>query len=94
MSLPNFLHIVKNFTCSVFEKYHLTRQLKVKSRQVKCGLREKNWCSRFSMGVCRDMKNCILYAGVQCTQVFNLTGSTVLTSKEAPKTFVGDICNN
>ena len=29
------------------------------------------------MGVCRDMKNCSMYAGVQCTQVFNLTGSTV-----------------
>ena len=23
------------------------------------------------------MKNCSMYAGVQCTQVFNLTGSTV-----------------
>ena len=29
------------------------------------------------MGVCRDMKNCSMYAGVQCTQVFNLAGSTV-----------------
>ena len=32
------------------------------------------------MGVCRDMKNCSMYAGVQCTQVFNLTGSTALRS--------------
>ena len=27
LSLPHFLHIVKNFTCSAFEKYHLTKQL-------------------------------------------------------------------
>ena len=27
LSLPQFLHIVKNFTCSTFEKYHLTKQL-------------------------------------------------------------------
>ena len=27
MSLPHFLHIVKNFKCSAFEKYHLTKQL-------------------------------------------------------------------
>ena len=27
MSLPHILHIVKNFTCSAFEKYHLTKQL-------------------------------------------------------------------
>ena len=27
MSLPHFLHIVKNFTCSAFIKYHLTKQL-------------------------------------------------------------------
>ena len=26
ISLPHFLHIIKNFTCSVFEKYHLTKQ--------------------------------------------------------------------
>ena len=32
-------------------------------------------CAR---GVCQDMKNCSMYAGVQCTQVFNLTGSTAL----------------
>ena len=25
LSLPHFLHIVKNFTCSAFEKYHLTK---------------------------------------------------------------------
>ena len=31
------------------------------------------------MGVCPDMKNSSMYAGVQCTQVFNLTGSTVYT---------------
>ena len=27
MSLPHFLYIVKNFTCSAFEKYHLTKKL-------------------------------------------------------------------
>ena len=27
MSLPHFLHIVKNFTCSAFEKNQLTKQL-------------------------------------------------------------------
>ena len=27
MSLPHYLHIVKNLTCSAFEKYHLTKQL-------------------------------------------------------------------
>ena len=36
----------------------------------------------FSMGVCRDMKRFSMYAGVQCTQVFNLTGSTVFKEKE------------
>ena len=30
------------------------------------------------MGMCRDMKNCSMYGGVQCTQVFNLAGSTVI----------------
>ena len=32
MSLLKFHHIVKNFTCSAFEKYHLTKQLIVLSR--------------------------------------------------------------
>ena len=32
------------------------------------------------------MKNCSMYAGVQCTQVFNLAGSTVLLiCKESEK---------
>ena len=30
-----------------------------------------------SMGVCLDMKFFSMYAGVQCTQVFNLTDSIV-----------------
>ena len=36
------------------------------------------------MGVCRDMKNCSMYAGVQCTQVFNLTGSAVVVKYPNP----------
>ena len=27
MSLPHFYHIIKNFTCLAFEKYHLKKHL-------------------------------------------------------------------
>ena len=112
MSLPYFLHIVINFTCSAFKKYHLTKQSilyisfvlilvksfksvqNVQSRQVKCGLREQIWCSMFKVDRCpmytgsltlifkgsvpghekmSNVRRCSML-----TQVFKLTGSTVV----------------
>ena len=67
MSLAHFLHIVKNVTCSAFEKYHLTKHIShltlfsvksfksvnnVQSRQAKCGLLEQIWCSMFKVDRC------------------------------------------
>ena len=86
-------HLTKQLILSISSVHIFSEKQNVRnvqSRQVKCCQREQIWCSMFKVDRCSMYPGSLplifngivpgheMYAGVQCTQVFNLTGTTVL----------------